>query len=187
MYSIHVKQWYVCTLEAHFCYFFMKIENAVYTSFQNSTLLFINGLIFDIMNIQNNQSLEFEWIPMLAPLRSVNALSMLCKPKKEGKFKCKSWIKKLINCYFSQNIKKQVNSLLNVSLLFLFISINTLTNIRQINWIFLKHIIKYTTISKIIHPSLRKQMKGPMQIRKDKCYSSMLLCLKINYINLKTK
>ena len=170
-----------------FLLFFMKIENTVYTSFQNSTLLFINGLIFDIMNIQNNQSLEFEWIPMLAPLRSVNALSMLCKPKKEGKFKCKSWIKKLINCYFSQNIKKQVNSLLNVSLLFLFISINTLTNIRQINWIFLKHIIKYTTISKIIHPSLRKQMKGPMQIRKDKCYSSMLLCLKINYINLKTK
>ena len=109
------------------------------------------------------------------------------KPKKEWEFKCKSWIKKLINCYFSQNIKKQVNSLLNVSLLFLFISINTLTNIRQINWIFLKHIIKYTTISKIIHPSLRKQMKGPMQIMKDKCYSSMLLCLKINYINLKTK
>ena len=40
--------------------FFMKIENAVYTSFQNSTLLFINRLIFDIMNIQNNQSLEYE-------------------------------------------------------------------------------------------------------------------------------
>ena len=55
-----------------FLLFFMKTENAVYTSFQNSTLLFINGLIFDIMNIQNNQSLEFEWIPMLAPLRSVN-------------------------------------------------------------------------------------------------------------------
>ena len=51
---------------------FMKIENAVYTSFQNSTHLFINRLIFDIMNIQNNQSLEYEWIPMLAPLRSVN-------------------------------------------------------------------------------------------------------------------
>ena len=55
-----------------FLLFFMKRENAVYTSLQNSTLLFINGLIFDIMNIQNNQSLEFEWIPMLAPLRSVN-------------------------------------------------------------------------------------------------------------------
>ena len=48
---------------------FMKI---VYKSCQNSTLLFINGLIFDIINIQNNQSLEFEWIPMLARLRSVN-------------------------------------------------------------------------------------------------------------------
>ena len=60
--------------------FFMQIENTVYTSFQNSTLLFINGLIFDIMNIQNNQSLEFEWIPMLAPLRSVSdwRFSWLC-------------------------------------------------------------------------------------------------------------
>ena len=55
-----------------FLLFFMKIENAVYTSFQNSTLLFINELIFDIMNIQNNQSLEFEWIPMLARIRFVN-------------------------------------------------------------------------------------------------------------------
>ena len=36
--------------------FFMKIENNVYTSFQNSMLLFINGLIFDIMNIQNKIS-----------------------------------------------------------------------------------------------------------------------------------
>ena len=53
--------------------FFKKIENSVYASFQNNTLLFINGLIFDIMNIQNNQSLEFEWVPMLAPfIRSVN-------------------------------------------------------------------------------------------------------------------
>ena len=43
-----------------FLLFFMKIENTVYTSFQSSMLLFINGLIFDIMNIQNNRSLEFE-------------------------------------------------------------------------------------------------------------------------------
>ena len=46
----------------------IKIENAVYTSCQNSTLLFINGLIFDIMNTQSNQSLESERKPMLAPL-----------------------------------------------------------------------------------------------------------------------
>ena len=46
-----------------FLLFFIKIENAVYTSCQNSTLLFINGLIFDIVNTQNNQSLEFEWKP----------------------------------------------------------------------------------------------------------------------------
>ena len=43
-----------------FLLFFTKIKNAVYTSFQNSLLLLIDGLIFDIMNIQNNQSLEFE-------------------------------------------------------------------------------------------------------------------------------
>ena len=63
-----------------FLLIFMKIENTVYTSFKNSTLLFINGLIFDIMNIQNNQSLEFEWIPLLAPLRSVSdqRFSWLC-------------------------------------------------------------------------------------------------------------
>ena len=57
-----------------FLLFFMNIGIAVYTSCQNSTLLFINGLIFYIMNTQNNQSLEFEfkWKPMLVPLRSVN-------------------------------------------------------------------------------------------------------------------
>ena len=71
----------ICSnFEITFLLFFMKIENAVYTSFQNNTLLFVSGLIFDIMNIQNNQSPEFEWIPMLAPLRSVNDLrfSWLC-------------------------------------------------------------------------------------------------------------
>ena len=47
-----------------FLLFFIKIENAVHTSCQNSTLLFNNGLIFDIMNTQNNQSLEFEWKPI---------------------------------------------------------------------------------------------------------------------------
>ena len=42
-----------------FLLFFMKIENTVYTSFQNSMLLFINGLIFDIiMNIQNNHEYQ---------------------------------------------------------------------------------------------------------------------------------
>ena len=43
-----------------FLLFFIKIENAVYTSCQNSKLLFINGLIFGIINTQNNQSLGFE-------------------------------------------------------------------------------------------------------------------------------
>ena len=48
------------------------IENVVHTSCQNSMLLFSNALIFYIMNIQNNQSHEFEWKPMSAPLRTVN-------------------------------------------------------------------------------------------------------------------
>ena len=63
-----------------FLLFFIKIENAFYTSCLNSALLLINGLIFDIMNTQNNQSLEFEWKPMLTPLRSVNdqRFSWLC-------------------------------------------------------------------------------------------------------------
>ena len=43
-----------------FVLLFKKIENAAYTCFKNSMLLFINELIFDIMNIQNNQSLESE-------------------------------------------------------------------------------------------------------------------------------
>ena len=36
-----------------FMLFFMKIENTAYTSFRNSSVLFINGFVFDIMNIQN--------------------------------------------------------------------------------------------------------------------------------------
>ena len=42
---------------------FMKIEITVYTSFQNSTLLFIKGLIFDVLNIQNNQFLNLNEFP----------------------------------------------------------------------------------------------------------------------------
>ena len=43
-----------------FLLLFIKIENAVYTSCQKSTLFLINGFIFDTMNTQNNQSLKFE-------------------------------------------------------------------------------------------------------------------------------
>ena len=46
-------------------------NTAVYSSSQNSTLLSINELIFNIMKIQNNESLKLEWKPMLASLRSV--------------------------------------------------------------------------------------------------------------------
>ena len=50
-----------------FVLLFKKIENAVYACFQNSMLLFINGFIFDIMNMMLAR------VPMLAPfIRSVN-------------------------------------------------------------------------------------------------------------------
>ena len=64
----------ICSyFEIVFLLLFKKIENAVCTSFQNSMLLFINGLIFDIMNTQNSHFLEFEWVPMLAHfIRPVN-------------------------------------------------------------------------------------------------------------------
>ena len=45
------------------------------------------------------------------------------KPKRDWKFKDKSWIKKLIHCCFSQNTTKHNNSLLNVSILFLLYSL----------------------------------------------------------------
>ena len=76
MYLIHVLDTcraMICSyFGIAFLLFFVKIENAVYTYFRKSTLLLINGLIFNIMNIQNNQSLEFEWIPMIVSLRSFN-------------------------------------------------------------------------------------------------------------------
>ena len=97
--------------------------------------------------------------------------------------------------------KTEVNSLLNVSTLFLFIFISTFSNIREIKWMWttwtkratfivtktLYHEAYHYTISEIVHPSLSKDMKGPMQFKRDKCYSLMLLCLKINCINLITK
>ena len=41
-----------------------------------------------------------------------------------------------------------------------------------------KHYMAYHYTSKIVHPSLSKDMKGPMQIKRAKFYSLMLLCLK---------
>ena len=48
-----------------FLLFFMKIENTVYISFQNSTLLFINGFFL------TSRTFKISGL-MLAPLRSVN-------------------------------------------------------------------------------------------------------------------
>ena len=70
-----------------FLLFFMKIENTVNTSSQNSMLLFIDGLINDIMNIRNKKSLDLEWITMLGRLNSVN----------DGRF---SWPRNVFLKYF---------------------------------------------------------------------------------------
>ena len=59
------------------------------------------------------------------------------KPKKEWKFKWKSWIKKTHQLQLLPKYNKtQVISLLDVSILFLFIFISTLAN-SKISWIFL--------------------------------------------------
>ena len=87
-------------------------------------------------------------------------------------------------------------------MLFLFILISTLTNIREINWVFLQpheqeglflqprkqYIIWHTTISQQDCPSLIiKRHEKSNANQGDKCYSLMLLCLKINCINLRSK
>ena len=45
------------------------------------------------------------------------------KPKKEWKFKCKSWIKKPINCCFSQNITKHKLTAYLMYLCYFFLSL----------------------------------------------------------------
>ena len=116
----------------------------------------------------------------------------ISKPKKEWKFKCKSWIKKTYQLQlFPKYNKTQVSSLLNVSYFFLFFQCVNKYYANQLD-IFYIHMNKkdyfYSPenisygipllgpISNIVHPSLSKDMKG-----------TMLLCLKINCINLRTK
>ena len=94
-----------------FLLFFMKIENTFYTSSQNSMLLFINGLIFGIMNIQNNQSLESEWIPMLRPLRSVNdqSFSWLRNVFPRLAEFCSAMSRKLYKIYWPEDVHIMAN------------------------------------------------------------------------------
>ena len=113
-----------------FLLFFVKIANAVYKSCENSMLLFINGLIFDIMNIQNNQSLECEWKPMLTPLRSVTRrrFSWLCNiflksfqdwlnsaQQRQGNFTKDSGMKMIISWQTYEGLKLSVNSIIEAT------------------------------------------------------------------------
>ena len=60
------------------------------------------------------------------------------KTKKVWKFKCKSWIKKLINCCFSQiKTKATLTAYLMLYVVSFLIFRSTLIDIGQINWIFL--------------------------------------------------
>ena len=121
--------------------------------------------------------------------------------KKNGSlFKCKSWIRTHQLLLLPKYNKTQFNSLLSVSMLFLFTFISTLTNIRQINWIFYNHmnkkgyfyshenIISYgiPLLPRLFIPHYQNTWKFQCKLR-DKYYSLMLRCLKINYINLRTK
>ena len=100
--------------------------------------------------------------------------------------------------------KTQVYSLLNVSMVFLFLSLQEPQQILyKSTGYFFNHINKNSyfyshTLQKTLyisiwhshhyqHSSIPKNKKGIMQIKRGKCYSLILLCLKINYVNNKTK
>ena len=120
--------------------------------------------------------------------------------EKEWKFRCKYWIKKLINCCFSQNMRKHE---LTSYLMYLCYFFSYLYKYRNRCWanqqdtfiiistkkvtFIATHLIWHSTFSNISHPPLSKNMKGPMQIKRSKCYSLMLLSLKINCRNIRTK
>ena len=117
-------------LRIPFLLFFVKIENAVYKSCENSMLLFINGSIFDIMNIQNNQFLECEWKPMLTPLRSVTRRSfswlrniflksfqdwLNSAQQRQGNFTKDSGMKMIISWQTYEGLKLSVNSIIEAT------------------------------------------------------------------------
>ena len=117
-------------LRIPFLLFFVKIENAVYKSCENSMLLFINGSIFDIMNIQNNQFLECEWKPMLTPLRSVTRRSfswlrniflksfqdwLNSVQQRQGNFTKDSGLKIIISWQTHEGLKLSVNSIIEAT------------------------------------------------------------------------
>ena len=124
------------------------------------------------------------------------------KTEKEWKFKCKYWIKKLINCCFSQNMRKHKLTAYLMCLCYFFsylckyhnrywanlLDIFIITSTKKSIFI-ATHLKKYMAyhFSKIVHPSLSKNMKVAIEIKRSKCYSLMLLWLKIIWINIRTK
>ena len=147
MYLIHVEQWYVRTWDRfsalfyedrecclhifpkqhglfHLCIDFWQHEYSKYVIRNQNT---IRKMLLEKNAIRNQKHFK--------PIANGNVAdsgmialtdeSLPCrKPKKEWKFKCKSWIKKTHQLLLLPKYNKtQVNSLLNVSMLFLFLSL----------------------------------------------------------------
>ena len=74
-----------------------------------------------------------------------------------------AWLPELTGHFHVENLKKNEGLIMNKK--GYFYSHENITS----------HAIWNTTISKIVHTSLSKDIKGPMQIKRGKCYSLMLL------------
>ena len=74
-----------------------------------------------------------------------------------------AWLPELTGNFHVENLKKNEGLIMNKK--GYFYSHENITSYAVWN----------TTISKIAHPSLSKDIKGPMQIKRGKCYSLMLL------------
>ena len=96
------------------------------------------------------------------------------KLKKWWKFNCKYWIKKLIYCCFSQNVRKHK---LTAYLMYLFHFFSNLYKYLNRYWTNQLDIFIITSTKKTIfsYRLISKNMKDPMQIKRSKYYSLMLL------------
>ena len=126
------------------------------------------------------------------------------KPKKEWKFKCKSWIKNSkINCCFSQNIAKHKLTVYLMYLCYLFFYLyKYLTDIGKLTGCFYDYINKkgyfyshenitsydIPQLARLSIPHYQNTWKVQCKLREVMLtYSLMLFCLKINCINIRAK
>ena len=89
--------------------------------------------------------------------------------------------------FFSRNSKSRLSAFREFLFYQNIICFDWVMNL-SLSWVMFS--VKKSVISSkncCVHPSLSKDMKGPMQIKRGKSYSLMLFCLKINCINIRTK